>query len=305
MKASLKNRIWITGKEIMDRWQITEYDFDTYLRKRYRNQNEYLQGYTPDLKSIAVFGDHSESEIRDSLNIEPAHTMTDQILADCQRKFRSAEIDLASQEFGLGKIVFSVEDMLEFEKEHGLVGERKRPVELANRMYMQGSEIMQRWNITESDFENHLVIGEIALGPPRLQPYVWGKPLDKGLTDSEWKEVPYRDMEFKVEELLEYEQEHGIVVAGDKTPETPDNLLDGQARRELGRLREEKKQWDKAIEAAVHAALLCQEKKIKRDELTDQLYSFGLPNTTQERIWKALRDKGLTKKAGRPPKTEK
>jgi hypothetical protein len=82
-------------------------------------------------------------------------------------------------------------------------------------------------------------------------------------------------------------------------------MLDGKERQELGRLRQEKDKWNESIKAAVHAALLCQNGKIKRDELKDKLHKFHLPDTVIESIWKALREKGLTKKAGRPPASNK
>ena len=80
--------------------------------------------------------------------------------------------------------------------------------------------------------------------------------------------------------------------------------LTGSEHQELGRLRQERDKWKSSIKAAVHAALFAKDKEIVRNDLKDELYQFNLPDSTFEMIWKALRDKGLTKKAGRRKKTK-
>jgi hypothetical protein len=81
-----------------------------------------------------------------------------------------------------------------------------------------------------------------------------------------------------------------------------EHLLSREESQELGRLRREKKKWDKSLEAAIHAALFFQGKKLTRKNLSEELYKFGLPDASLEIIWKGLREKGLTKDAGRPKK---
>jgi hypothetical protein len=83
-----------------------------------------------------------------------------------------------------------------------------------------------------------------------------------------------------------------------------DEPLTGLERQELGRLQQEKDKWETSIKAAVHAALFGKKGEIKRNDLIDELGKFHIPDTTIETIWKALRDAGLTKGAGRPKKTE-
>ena len=92
--------------------------------------------------------------------------------------------------------------------------------------------------------------------------------------------------------------------------EGEDEPLTGKERRELGTLRQEKKKWDRSIEAAVHASLFCKEKKDKgskatRKELEDELSKQGLdiPQDTFNKIWNRLRHSELTHEGGRPPKT--
>ena len=80
--------------------------------------------------------------------------------------------------------------------------------------------------------------------------------------------------------------------------------LTGEERRALGNLRMQKEKWDASIRAAVHGALFCQNKRITRDALKDELFQFRIPDTSFEIIWKALRDKGLTHGGGRPKKGE-
>jgi hypothetical protein len=77
--------------------------------------------------------------------------------------------------------------------------------------------------------------------------------------------------------------------------------------RELGGLREEKKKWDSsivaAVQAGVHFANL--DREIIRDELQDFINRMdkNVPNTTIDKIWKALPDK-YKKGPGRPKKEE-
>jgi hypothetical protein len=80
--------------------------------------------------------------------------------------------------------------------------------------------------------------------------------------------------------------------------------IKGNDKRELGRLKREKKKWDLSIKAALEVGLLCNqsEEPLKRADLRDFLYNknFDLPDTTIEKIWKAIPEK-LKKSAGRPP----
>jgi len=86
--------------------------------------------------------------------------------------------------------------------------------------------------------------------------------------------------------------------SSDVTEEEPAPLT-GLENRELGRLRQERDKWENAIKAAVHVTHKISG-KIKRDELKDRVYQYNIPDTTIDIIWKALRDNGLTKGAGRP-----
>jgi hypothetical protein len=87
-------------------------------------------------------------------------------------------------------------------------------------------------------------------------------------------------------------------------------LLPKEAR-ELGRLKLEKSKWHDSIKASVLIGLFCKEQeekqiKITRDMLTGKLFELGfgeLPDTTIEKIWKALPEK-CRKKAGRPTKNK-
>jgi hypothetical protein len=83
--------------------------------------------------------------------------------------------------------------------------------------------------------------------------------------------------------------------------------LDGKEKRELGRLRTEKQNWNNSIDAAVHAGIFCKSagRKIIRGELFDYLYEEGfgeLPETTLERIWKSIPAE-YKKGPGRPKNT--
>lgn len=217
---SLKNRIWITGKELMDRWQVLEMDFREHLMKEYmckkplpvkadgkqwKEAYGYLTAYSPDLSRTIIYHEYSERQ----LGFKPHESVDPVTYSLVKDGTRDTQIDEAAAEYGLDKLMFRVWDVLEFEKQHNMIDD-------------------------DSD----------ALDKP----------------------------------------------------------LDGKERRELGRLHREKEKWEVSIKAAVHATLFCQGKKVKRDELKDELYKFDLPDTTFERIWKALREKNLTNKGGRPRK---
>jgi hypothetical protein len=86
------------------------------------------------------------------------------------------------------------------------------------------------------------------------------------------------------------------------------NRFTAQDARELGRLRTEKSKWDDSIKASVRIGIFCGELlekgiEIKRDELKDKIHELGLklPNTTIDKIWKAIPEK-YRKKAGAPQK---
>ena len=97
------------------------------------------------------------------------------------------------------------------------------------------------------------------------------------------------------------EFEEKIIPKADVANEDP---ITGQEHRELGRLRQQKDKWERAIKAAVHATLFSIDRKVTREELSNELYKFELPDTTLEIIWKGLREERMTKGPGRPKKTQ-
>lgn len=105
--------------------------------------------------------------------------------------------------------------------------------------------------------------------------------------------------------VMKYHKEPGI--PQDDTENRAEELT-GEERRELGILREEKKKWDLSVKAAVYATLQANSflknkgQNITRDELKDKLYKDfpSLIDSSFEKIWKALREKDLTKGSGRP-----
>jgi hypothetical protein len=186
--------------------------------------------------------------------------------------------------------------------------------DLSNRVWVSGDELLLRWKISLDDLIMYICpVG----GAVYLQAYTPDAKDHVIDNVEEWTEIAEKcspsTFKFVVNDVFEFEKEEGLVVymqdgvpiSGALANGQGDEALYGKERQELGRLREEKKKWDNAIEAAVHAALLCQGGKIKRKELWEELHRFKLPDTTLERIWKALRIKGLTKGAGAPSKTSK
>jgi len=114
---------------------------------------------------------------------------------------------------------------------------------------------------------------------------------------------PYSFIEWAEKKGFAIPADMKIKVTEDAITEETTNELSGKEKREFGSLQNEKEKWDKSIEAAVHAACFFRGEEIKRAKLWDMLAKFDLPESTHERIWKALRKEGLTKKAGRSKKT--
>lgn len=110
---------------------------------------------------------------------------------------------------------------------------------------------------------------------------------------------------FKLEDVEQFEKKLSKTIQIEKDTLTP------KEAQELGRLRREKSKWDDSIKASLHIGLFCnelskQDKKITRDMLSQKLFDLkfkDLPNTTIEKIWKAIPEK-YRKKAGRPPKNK-
>ena len=121
-----------------------------------------------------------------------------------------------------------------------------------------------------------------------------------------------KDITLVPKSFIQWAKNQGFAIPTDmKIPVVEDTIIEkgpkelsAKESRELGTLRNEKEKWDKSIEAAVYATHLLEGEKITRGKLWEALAKFDLPETTHEIVWKAMRKKGLTKKAGRPKKTE-
>lgn len=82
--------------------------------------------------------------------------------------------------------------------------------------------------------------------------------------------------------------------------------LSGKERQELGRLKHEKEKWDASIHASVAVAVYCIERSSEnpenrptRKEIADFLFKFKLPDTTTNKIIKAIPTK-YRHSGGRP-----
>ena len=112
------------------------------------------------------------------------------------------------------------------------------------------------------------------------------------------------DFYFKIEDIKHLEKQYGM------TDLRGGDGLSSEDAREIGRLRREKFKWDDSIKASVHIGIFCNELeqgvKITRDMLAQKIYDLkfkDLPNTTIEKIWKAIPEK-YRKRAGRPTKNK-
>lgn len=332
MTVSLKNRIYITGKEVMERWQILEIDFRDYLEKHYvyqrltdfgeKDTKGYLSAFLPDdtgWEGLMLFSQFSqeakESRVKKhgvNFDEEPYDEAMD-VWADAV--LRREQVGAAAENIGLANLVFRIKDILEFEKQHKLLRASDEavlepvsvPVNLRNRLFLSYEEVLERWHISWDDLMAYIC-------PQKNEPYLPAISPDgpKLIIEDvvEWSRLPEgKALTFYVKDVLKFEKQKNLVVYDSDGIGDSEEPIDGKERQELGRLREEKKKWDKSIEAAVHATLFChgkeQGKEITRDKLKDELYQFNLPHTTFEKIWGALRDKNLTKGPGTPPKASK
>lgn len=106
-------------------------------------------------------------------------------------------------------------------------------------------------------------------------------------------------------EAFEHENEWLLVSAAQQVEQSLASNLTDKEKRRLGQLLREKVKWDKSLEAAVHIGLFCAQLNhhITRAELEDEIYKIDpdLPNTTVDRIWRAIPEQHR-KAAGRPKK---
>jgi hypothetical protein len=154
--------------------------------------------------------------------------------------------------------------------------------------------LMKRWRCSRAEL--------LSLTFHGLPPFWFrkGEPLDvkpeeiEDCDSSNFAELLFRPRDVLA---LESDPEFMEVMKGDIP-------MAAQEARELGQLREEKKKWDASIRAAVETGIHCANLSdlMTRDQLTDFIVKTeSLPDTTIDKIWKALPDK-YKKKAGRPKK---
>jgi hypothetical protein len=310
MAASLENRIYITGKEVMDRWQIGPADLRFYLFATVKDWSGdvYLKAQDPNTLKT-VLSDRYFWEGKETTPPGDALTIEEGLRKHEIEHINTADYDLYTPEVALEDLLFWVNQIKDFEKQHKLFPPSEDtvpepmtvPVNLKNRVFLSVEEVLKRWQISWDDLMVYICPEKGKLYLPAISP---DGPQLLIEDMEEWAKLPEgKELTFYVEDVLKFEKQKNLVVYDSEEISDSEASINGKELQELGQLREEKKKWDISIRAAVYAALFCQGKEIKHDELTGALHQFHLPDTTQERIWKALRDKGLTKKAGRPRKS--
>jgi hypothetical protein len=158
-----------------------------------------------------------------------------------------------------------------------------------------GKRIMDRWNSSPTELASLICDGlrafriekgeRIGVKPEEIQHYD-----DQHMTD----------LLFRPVDVEEFEKRFGLM----KVLVDQGVALSAEDARELGQLREEKKKWDASIDVAVQTGIHCAKRDdvITRDQLTDFIVKIGvLPDTTIDKIWKALPEK-YRKASGRPKK---
>jgi hypothetical protein len=166
--------------------------------------------------------------------------------------------------------------------------------------------LMKRWNLY--DYELRQVIDSGVLSVYEAFTSIEPKPdevIEDGYTklnDDRIKDYELGEMRFKIDDIEKFENENPNFIQSDSLKMT------AKQSREFGQLKLEKKKWDQSIKAAVEATLFCKDQKIPvtRNQLWDHLLKNKLgdiPDTTFEKIWKAIPQK-YRSKGGRPKKAK-
>ena len=112
------------------------------------------------------------------------------------------------------------------------------------------------------------------------------------------------DQKFRKEDIENFEIENKDLFKNNA--DLAERIMDAKASRELGQLRREKEKWDASINVAVKIGVYCHEqnKELTRKEIWEYVIHIdkNLPDTTIEKIWKAIPEQ-FRSKGGRPQKT--
>ena len=368
-------RIYFTGAELMERWQISlKAELRELLMEQYNSsfppewwdppddprQEPDKSEWVESRVYLAAKDPNGSKTILNSwfsgvkLGIEQYPDVPYGSVRQLEERERNHELDQADKHHGLESLVFTVSDVLEFEKQHSLlpiysIGSSST-LENPNKVFFTRKELMERWQVGHQDLMFYVQLDDRGIVLDRLSDPLTLDPLvsvdglrlsktdfqligDGSFTDYDsFTEYPQvvtcvDDLLFKVKEALIFEEimkitPHNQSEQGgqlnDKEREELERLrlqinnlaeqgkdLDGNERRELGRLRQEKEKWDASIEAAVVASLFGsrRERAVTRAELWEELQENGfgqIPDSNFEKIWKALKGKGLTHTGGRP-----
>ena len=174
--------------------------------------------------------------------------------------------------------------------------------------WVNADELIARWHVNELELAELIIKFDLLI----YEQETLELPDDDS---NEWTIYLIRDNEcvFKLDEIEYFESKHKDILPNikkkknEREPEEPYlKELSPTEARELGQLRKEKKKWDKSIEAAIEAAIFCQDQKtpVTRRQLWNNLEKKGfanIPNTTFEKIWKFIPE-ALRNSGGRPKK---
>lgn len=155
-----------------------------------------------------------------------------------------------------------------------------------------GRRIVERWKIYTTELGSYIYQGlpayEMAEGEFIKVP---------ANEISRFDEDRMTDLVFRPSDIEAFEEKNDLL--------QNESQMAAEDARELGRLRVEKKAWDKSIVAAVRIGLFCASKggEFVRGDIYDEIMNIdqGIPNTTMNTIWKAIPDK-YKKGPGRPRK---
>jgi hypothetical protein len=159
-----------------------------------------------------------------------------------------------------------------------------------------GKRIMDRWGISSTELGSYIYNG--------LPAYQMVKGEFRRIPPEEinhFDEAHMTDFVFLPVDVEAFEKEYGPF----PPHEADESKLSAEEARELGRLRNEKHNWDRSIAIAIEVGRFCacHEGLIMKNEVFDHIFKIdkNIPNTTIEKIWKLI-PPAFKKKAGSPRK---
>ena len=165
-------------------------------------------------------------------------------------------------------------------------------------LFWSGKRIFERWHVFSTELASYIYKGLPAYRMEKGELHqVIPEEIDHFDADH------MTDLLFDPSDVESFENKHESLLK--RSLGKNETRLAAVEARELGRLRDEKHKWDSSVSAAVKIGIYCANlgRPVVRKEVEDEVFKLHpqLPNTTIDKMWKALPEK-YRKGAGRPKK---